>query len=198
MLYIFGDSHGEFSFKGLSIPHENYRMYSVTMHRVGRDNQILGFQRYMNSSDNTFVFVYGEVDCRCHVGKQVLLGRNKIEVCKTLVSNYIQAIKNHVTAYKQIIVCSITPAANKEKFEAVHGVITHEFPFVGTNADRVENTRIMNYLLKKSCYENGFTFFDYTDEYSDEAGCLNWEKSDKNSHIQDNTYLLNKFCKLLT
>jgi len=197
MLYIFGDSHADFSFRGLKMPHQQFHRVSHTMHRVGRDNIIPNLETHMISTENIFVLTFGEVDCRCHIGKQVRNGRDIMEVCETLISSYIQTIKNNITAYDRIIICSITPPANKEKYEALHGPITHEFPFVGSDQERVENTRIMNSLLKLECEKNNYTFLDSSEHYSDKDGCLIFEKSDACVHIGDNEYVLETLTNLL-
>ena len=197
MIYIFGDSHAESSFAGLRLKHENRHRYSFTMHRVGRDNSIPNFQEHINSRFNSFVFCFGEIDCRCHIGKQVLLGRDKVEICETIVSNYIRTILGSITSFRKIIVCAVPPPTNKEKHESRHGPIDHDLPFVGSDQERLENTQILNSILKTECEKNGIVFLDYTGEYSDETGCLIWEKSDKNVHIKYNQYIIRQLYKIL-
>jgi hypothetical protein len=67
MIYLFGDSHARFSFKNMNLEHKDLHTSGVTMFRIGRDNQIpLINNIHINVSD-IIVFVYGEVDCRCHI-----------------------------------------------------------------------------------------------------------------------------------
>jgi hypothetical protein len=86
MIYIYGDSHGMFSFKKLNIPHRNYSEISVTMHRIGRDNQIINFNNIEHNNESIICLVYGEVDCRCHIQRQIDIGRSEDDVIYELVN----------------------------------------------------------------------------------------------------------------
>jgi len=197
MIYIFGDSHANNNFKNFIIPHENKYHNSITMHRISRDKEIINFDKKYNDENNIFVLCYGEVDCRCHIGRQMLLGRNLQEICNKLVLEYINTIKYNITIYKKIIICSITPPMKKELYEKVHGPITHEFPFIGTDDERVMYTNSMNDLLKEYCILNKFIFLDVYDYYSDEDGTLKYELSDKCVHIDKNDHICKKLLELI-
>ena len=43
MIYIYGDSHGDFSFAGTKLNVTNKSHHSITMHRIARDNVIINF-----------------------------------------------------------------------------------------------------------------------------------------------------------
>lgn len=197
MIYIFGDSHAGFNFKGLSIQHVNKYESSITMYRISRDKQIINFSNSYNNENNIFVLHYGEVDCRCHIGKQLLLGRGLDAICSELVCEYINTIKNNITKYKKIILCSITPPMKKELYEINHEPITHEFPFIGSDDERVIYTKLVNKLLKEYCEANNFMFLDTYDYYSEEDGTLKYELSDKCVHINDNNYINYKLGELV-
>jgi hypothetical protein len=196
-LFIFGDSHGRFNFEGLDIEHYNLSQNSITMHRVGRDNQILNFGPFMCSNVSDFVFAYGEVDCRCHVHKQVKLGRSYEEVCNTLVNNYIQTIKNNIKVSRRIIICSITPPVCEHETEAIHGPNTGEYPYLGTDQERAMYTQYTNSLLEKTCAENGFIFLNVAPHYMRPDGTLKFELSDTYCHIKENKYIHEELKKLL-
>ena len=132
MLYIFGDSHAMFSFKNLSIPHENRREFSVTMFRIGRDNQIVNFDTSIDVEVNTVVICYGEVDCRCHIGKQVNLNREEDDVILELVERYFQTITNNIK-YAKVVVVGVIPPTARNDCERIHGPITHEYPFINSD-----------------------------------------------------------------
>jgi len=85
----------------------------------------------------------------------------------------------------------------KELYEKVHGPITHEFPFIGDDNERVKYTRLMNILLKQQCEINNFVFLDVYDYYSEEDGTLNYELSDKCVHIDKNEYICYKLIEIL-
>jgi hypothetical protein len=193
MIYIFGDSHSDFNFRNL--PANNYAEPSITMHRIGRDNIIMNFKPIFNKKDSTFIFNYGEVDCRCNIGKQIISGRNLNDVCQLLVDDYFNTIKNNVKLYKNIIIVAIIPPTRKEDYESVNGPITHEYPFVGSDDDRLIYHETMNSLLKDKCVENGFIFFDPFDHYSDNGGFLLQSLSDNQVHIGNNGKFLEEFKK---
>jgi hypothetical protein len=199
MLYIFGDSHAEFNFKNLKHFHENLRHYSITMHRIGRDNTIINFDKSYNSIDNIFILCYGEVDCRCYIKKQLLLNDklSSTEIIHKLVDAYFATIKNNINEYKKIIICSVTPPQSQAKYEMLNGPITHEFPFVGSDEERVEYTKYMNTYISQKCQEHDYLFFDIYDHYANEDGILNWDLSDKICHIAKNEFILDKLEEIL-
>lgn len=45
MIYIYGDSHANFSFKNLKLHHNNLHSNGTTMFRIGRDNIIINFNK---------------------------------------------------------------------------------------------------------------------------------------------------------
>lgn len=247
MITIFGDSHAYSSFIGLYKVDERmvaiHSQPSMTMHRVGRDNELLHcsstpiiqhnykITKMQNSTNtglkSTFVFLYGEVDCRCHIQKQIDLGRDEDDIIKTLVEKYFQTIANNISKSEiqesnrmmspfifrvalrevksekpsfSVIVVGITPPLSKMEYETIHGPITHEFPFVGTDECRVRYTRKMNDCIKKMCSEYGYYFFGGEDVYgfyTDPNGCLKFELSDSNVHIGQNGFFLSKFTEFL-
>ena len=75
MIYIYGDSHANNNFRGLTLPSINKYESSITMFRIGRDNSIINFES-SNESD-TNILCYGEVDCRCHIQQQINLNFNE-------------------------------------------------------------------------------------------------------------------------
>jgi hypothetical protein len=77
----------------------------------------------------------------------------------------------------------------KEKYESVHGPITHEFPFMGTDAERILYTQLMNNKLSEYCKKYNYIFLDTYNYYSDN-GLLDFDKSDGICHIIDNKYIL--------
>lgn len=188
-LYVFGDSHASFNMKNAPIEHINCYQNSITMHRIGRNEGIVNFNPNCNSADNVFLFFYGEVDCRCHIKRQIDLGRKLEDVVEELVSSYFKTISKNIVLYKKIIIGSITPPLCKEKYERQHGPITHDFPMVGTDAERSQFTILMNAKISEYCKKFGYDFLDVYDHYVDRDGLLIYEKSDTNCHITDNTYI---------
>ena len=198
MLYIYGDSHAEFSFKNLQIPHQNKREYSITMFRIGRDGIILNCDvNQVNNKNNIALIVYGEIDCRCHIQRQIDLGFNEDDIINNLVTSYFKTIHANLNNLQYCIVAGIIPQLERNDFESIHGPITHQFPFVGEDVDRVRFTNKMNALIKSQCHTYGYIYFYPYDYYTRDNGCLKYELSDKIGHIGDNSHILNEFSILL-
>lgn len=198
MIHIFGDSHGIFNFQNLEFVHCNHSTLSITMHRFGRDRlQFLDFTKYGVSNNDIIVYQIGEIDCRCHIGKQILKGRALEEIIETLTENFIQSILENIQQYQQlyIVVCCIPPPTDEEYYELQHGKMPDSFPypFVGTNKERVEYTKKINQTLKEKCEKHKFHFLDYYHDYCDSNGLLITKLSDNTVHIKDNSKILKMF-----
>jgi len=200
MIYISKDSHGDHSYKNLENV-INLHQISITMHRVGRDG--LAFINFLNHNiqpDSTVIFQYGEVDCRCHIYRQIQIGRQEDEIMETLISNYERTILENIKLVPtKIIIGCIPPPVSLQIHEQQHGPLgeDHPFPILGTDEIRVHYTNKMNALLKNMCVKNNWKFLDYCDYYKDESGLLRFELSDTSVHIRDNSYVLNILKTLL-
>jgi len=72
----------------------------------------------------------------------------------------------------------------------------NNFPFYGTNEERVENTLRINSYLKEAT-KNTFLLLEYHDYYARLDGTLKYELSDHCVHIKENTYIHEQLFKLL-
>ncbi len=201
IIHIFGDSHANFNFSKIKYSNvkNNYKN-SITMHRVGRDKKkFINFNSYSINDNDIIIYQFGEVDCRCHIGKQLLLNRNLEEVINELVINYIDSIKINMDGYNnlKIIICNVPPTMNQQYFENIYGPITHEFPFIGTNLERANYTIKVNEMLKNKCEENNFIFLDYYNFYKNENGTIKTELTDNICHIVENNYILEKLYSII-
>jgi hypothetical protein len=198
MIHIFGDSHGNFNFKNIKYNNikNNYKN-SITMYRIGRDK--LNYSSYGIMNNDIIIHQFGEIDCRCHIGKQLLLGHELNEIINKLISNYIISIKDNLEKFNnlKIIICCIPPPMKKEYYESIHGPITHEFPFVGTNEERSKYTTLMNNEIQKYCILNNFYFLNYFDDYADINGNIKIELSDNVCHIYKNEIILQKLYNII-
>jgi hypothetical protein len=165
------------------------------MFRIGRDNIIINFNNNI-TKDDVVCITYGEIDCRCHIQRQINLGNTMETVCNELVNKYLYTIKSNIHTYKAIIVIAIIPPIKQELYEAIYGPITHEFPFVGTNEQRVQYTKYMNELLEEKCKEYGYIFFNPYSYYTDSEGCLQFELSDTMGHLKDIAFFQCEFTKV--
>jgi len=194
-LVIYGNSHAVFLFEGCTIPLFNFWQVSITMHRIGRDNTIVNFKPVCMNKNTVFCLVYGEVDVRCHIGKQIKLGRSLEEICQTLVDGYFRTIKNRITEYRAIIVAGVTPPIDPADHVHTH-TLGQEAPFVGTNEERVTYTAALNEALARACATHGYIYFAPYDYCRREDGCMDASFSDGCIHIGKNGPILEAFAKL--
>jgi hypothetical protein len=168
------------------------------MHRIGRDNTIINFVKDNIKVDDTIVLAYGEVDCRCHIQRQINMGGIEDEIITELVHNYFRTIYNNVNELdvKKVVVVGIIPQTKQSDYESLNGPITHEYPFVGTDEERVRYTSKMNKLLEEKSIENGYIYFNPYSYYTRLDGTLKFDFSDSTVHLRENSYFLEKFIEL--
>jgi hypothetical protein len=121
------------------------------------------------------------------------MGRTEDDVIKELVNNYFKTIDYNVRLRKAVIVVGVTPTIRKMDFESIHGPVTHAFPYLGTDEERVRYTNKTNALIKEKCQSFGYIYFDPYDYYKREDGTLRYELSDSICHLGDNSHFLNTF-----
>lgn len=195
MIYLYGDSHAEFSFRGLSLPHDCRREYSVTMYRIGRDKRVVNW-RPCTPNDIT-VFAFGEVDCRAHVGKQIELGRNENEVISVLATEYIDTIRR-TSSGRIIIVAVIPPTTSTDLMKAQPNLQARDYPYVSSDQDRLRYTHKLNARLAEICNEYSITFFNPYAPYAREDGFLKRELCDTvGLHVGNSSYVLDSFMTLI-
>ena len=193
-IHIFGDSHAQYSCNGIAsyfpdYEYYNHVVYSITMHRIGRDHILLGVPSNIDNENDIIIITYGEVDCRSHIYRQIQKGRELDEIINTLVNTYLETI--HKYQFRNTFVLSVVPPVSKKEYEDRNGPISHHLPFCGTDQERLLYIRSMNDKLRKGCEKYGFHFIDpYSLNYIREDGMMNFKMSDGNVHIGDNKYVL--------
>jgi len=196
MIYLFGDSHAMFSFRNLPLEHTDLHCSSITMFRIGRDKQIIHFNKDNLKIGDIVVLSYGEVDCRCHIQRQINLGNHEDVVIQELVDNYFDTIKKNIVIDVKVVIVGIIPPTKQYDYEKINGPIQHEFPFVGSDEDRVRFTRKVNNYMNEEANKYGYIFFNPYSFYTREDGTLKYELSDTIVHIRNNSFFLNKFIEL--
>lgn len=199
-VHIFGDSHAYFCFSNASVPSvfaENsvfcidqtdsascrpisiHYMGPVTMHRVGRDGlQALDIRNSVQEGD-TVVFVFGEIDVRCHIGKQRdEKERAQQDLIQELVQGYMKTIAENVSTYSSIDIVIMSPVppmdTPPEKIS---------LPIYGSLQDRVTVNNALCDELKYLCDVKGYYFLDIRPEFANFDGSLNWDLSDGIVHV---------------
>jgi len=194
MIYIYGDSHAHFSFKNLNLKYKDLHCSSITMFRIGRDNVIINYDKNTITSENDMIIIsYGEVDCRCHIQRQINNGKDEDDVINELVDKYFLTIINNIVGKSKIIIVAVIPPTKRNDFEKIHGPILHEFPFVGKDEDRVRYTNKVNNKLEEYSNKNNYIYFNPYAYYTREDGTLKHELSDTNVHLGDTSHFLEKF-----
>jgi hypothetical protein len=199
-IHVFGDSHaffcfsnrmtrGDFDENSIFCSAEYDRLLctelsiratpSITMHRIGRDGlAILNIQGAVREGD-TVVFVYGEIDVRCHIGKQRdQKNRSLHEVIDTLIANYVKTINENVQPYKQVkvvILSTVPPCDPAPQYISL--------PMHGTLEDRVQINNALCDKLKHTCQELGYYFLDIRPHFSELDGSLKFDLSDGIVHV---------------
>ena len=197
MIYIYGDSHASYSFKNLKINYTDLHENSITMYRIGRDNMIINFNKDIIKNGDIIVLSYGEVDCRCHIQKQIDLGKNENDIINEIVNNYFKTIKNNIKDLDvKIIIVGVIPPTKQYDYEILHGPILHEFPFVGSDGDRVRYTNKVNQLLEEISINNNYIYFNPYSYYTRPDGTLKYELSDNVVHLGNNSFFLERFIDL--
>ena len=127
--------------------------------------------------DDTVIFCWGEIDCRCHVHKF----QPWKETIDKLVKNYLDAIRVNAEINKNILIFNVVPPPRKEGAQE-----NLAFPFLGSDEERLSYVKYMN----KKLSESEFVFIDVYDKYADSDGFLNMEYSDNHVHIADPIFII--------
>ncbi|PCI94361.1 hypothetical protein COB11_03965 [Candidatus Aerophobetes bacterium] len=179
-VHIIGDSHTR-TFSRIPYCKIDW-LGPVTLHRVGRDGlDIVDFRKLKIKDGDVVVFTFGEIDTRCHIGRQILDHKRKLhEVTELLAKKYIQTILANCKNYSNIlpIVYLPTPPGNKQK-----EVPNYRFPFIGTNQQRVLWAKTLNKDLLKQCRKFKIPCINTYHIYSTPDGLLKRNLTDGHIHI---------------
>lgn len=189
MIHTFGDSHA-------SKPCWN-DCYNVIPHHIGpilcysfgKDPlSRCNIKNYGLKNNDSVIFCFGEIDCRCHVNKHITNSRSYKDIINEIVENYIEAIninlKNINLKLKYICIYNIIPPVQRYNTEE-----NKYYPFVGSDEERKKYVLYFNECLKVKCKQNNWIFFDVYEAYSDNNGYLDKHLSDGSVHIKDTKYI---------
>lgn len=157
-----------------------YAVPGFTMHRLGRDGLgALNINNFLIKQNDIVVFVFGEVDARANIGKQVKeKGRELVEVIDTLVRSYIHTIiqnKSNLKCGIKCIILNIVPPTSQCGLDNI--------PLYGTIQERIMITRSLNLKLNIECEKNDIIMLNVYDFYASLDGSLNPSLSDTCAHI---------------
>ena len=188
-------SHAEFGWQNCKDVTTHW-IGPVLCYSFGREKLKRCDIRDFNVKDNdTLIFCFGEIDCRCHVHKHITPERSYQMIINDMMDDYVEAIKLNITesglTFKNICIYNVVPTVIKR--------ITNEnpgYPFLGTDEERKAYVSYFNECIKQKCEENEWIFFNVFDHYADENGFLNKSLSDGEVHIRDGRYIqkfINKY-----
>jgi FkbM family methyltransferase len=181
-LHTVGDSHGG-GIPGLTGAFDlvggvtHHHLGPKLMHSIGRDG--LDLRSHGVADGDTVICCFGEIDCRCHVHK---FGADYRKTIAATVERYMKALlANHDRLPRaRLCVYNVLPPVRKAgKAE------NPDYPYLGTDEERLAYVGCMNELLSEACGRHGLTFVDVAAEYADERGFLRDAQSDGNVHIVD-------------
>lgn len=194
ILHTFGDSHSLNGWCKIS----NVQIHPigpVLCYSFGRDKlNRLDITKYPIKSDDWVIFCFGEIDCRCHIHKNMNVENPYDKMIESIVKNYFEAIKANIDNIENIgkvCVYNVVPPVEKHTIDD-----NPEYTCLGTDEDRKKYVLYFNSLLKKYCIDYNYVFIDVYDSYCDKNGFLDKELSDGNVHINSQIHL-EKFIKSL-
>ena len=145
-------------------------------------------EKYNIKDNDTVVFCFGEIDCRCHIHKHITNVKSYKMIIDEIVDNYIHAIKinleNCKAKLKNICIYNVVPP-----FQAYNRVGNHEYPFIGSDEERKKYVLYFNKCLKEKCKGNNWIFFDVYHSYCNSNGYLSKELSDGSVHIGNGIFI---------
>jgi hypothetical protein len=214
-IHIFGDSHASFCFTNTTpvattlekslfessakiskVPFAINWLGPITMHRVGRDGiTFLNLKEKGVKNDQVAVFVFGEIDVRCHIEKHSQkLNCPLDKMIQSLVEGYLKTIEDNRRLFHklQCIVCTIVPPTDN--------MFNPDFPYFGTLATRVDITRRLNEKLRQACASRGIAVLDLYENYCTPQGDLDLQYSDGSVHLaaKYNNAIKQELLQLLT
>lgn len=193
-IHIIGDSHThsfinlgylehnwatEYQDKLILVPYQIHWMGPVTMHRIGRDGlSYFNIKDYNVQENDDLVFVFGEIDVRCHIGRIADKKSLKLDdVINDLANNYVKTIIKNREQFEKIN-CMVFNVLPPTKFYS-----NFYFPYYGSLEDRVLITNKLNLKLKELCYQFDLKFIDIYDLYTDSECKLNLLLANNDPHL---------------
>ena len=186
-IHTIGDSHSINGWTGVII----HYLGAVLCYSFGEEKLSRCDIRNFNIKDeDTIIFCFGEIDCRCHIHKHITDTRTYQDIINSLVDNYFEAIELNVTVsqikLKHVCVYNVVPPIQKYNTEE-----NPEYPYLGTDEERKQYVLYFNEKIKEKCTEKEYIFFDVYNNYIDENGFLRKDLSDGNVHISNGVYISN-------
>ena len=200
MIHTFGESHSVYGWNKCKnvITHS---IGPVLAYSLGRDKlQRLNIKNFNIKDNDSVVFCFGEIDCRCHIHKYITKDNTYKMIIDNIVNNYVDAINLNInncdTKLNKIAIYNVVPPVEDNYIKTWEGDellnAVKKWPFLGTDIERQVYVKYFNNCLEKKCLLNNWIFVNIYDFYADKNGFLNKSLSDGLVHI-DNPIFLQKF-----
>ena len=181
-IHTIGDSHSYSGWQQVIIHH----LGPVLCYSFGRDKlKKCDIRNFNIKNDDTVIFSFGEIDCRCHIHKYINEINTYQIIIDDIIKNYFDAIKLNIEIsnlkLKNICIYNIIPFAQNNNL----------YNTIGFDEEIKKYILYFNKKLKEKCIDNNYIFFDIYDKYTDENVFLNKELSDGNIHIFNGKYITN-------
>jgi hypothetical protein len=196
-IHTFGDSHSLLGWNycnNIIVHHIGPVLcYSFGKEKLNRCD----ISKFGVKDDDTVIFCFGEIDCRCHIYKHVTKNNTYKMIIDDIVNNYVDAIKINVNKcnvkLKNICIYNVVPPP-QPSLTALGG--PSDYPYRGNDEERKSYILYFNNCLKQKCIENDWIYFDIYNSYIDDYGFLSTKLSDQTVHIQNGIFLrqfINKY-----
>jgi hypothetical protein len=158
--------------------------YTVGRLKHDRTNGV-NIQPVVKSGD-TACFCFGEIDCRCHIYKHVTATYSYQQMIDEIVNDYFIALMENekLVPGVKMAVYNVIPPVRVPCLQQ-----DNDYPFLGTNEERIAYSRHFNTAIAWNCKELGWMFVDVYDKYADQDGCLNPLYSDGHVHINNPIFI---------
>lgn len=197
VFHIFGDSHAEWGWSKIPnvVCHPLHGTLCFSFGRDKLERLNIAKHEYNLSPGDTVCFLFGEIDCSCHVHKYITEAYTYEDVINDLVEKYMDAIQINVQQIPslRVFVCSLPPAVVQSTVYFVpdeNGKKWLEHRFLGTDKERKTYVLCFNKKVKEFCAKYQFEYIDIHDKYADADGFLNRSLSCPSVHIKDPVYLI--------
>lgn len=104
-IHTFGDSHSSNIISGWKDCNNivSHHLGPVLCYSFGKEKlNRLDLTKYEIEDNDTIIFCFGEIDCRCHIQKHITDTVKYYDIINTIVNNYIEAIKLNLSNLKNI------------------------------------------------------------------------------------------------
>lgn len=196
VFHTFGDSHAEWGWS--KIPKvQTHPNHGTLCHSFGRDKLArvnIAKPEHNVKPGDTVLFLFGEIDCSCHVHKYITPDYTYQNVIDDLVERYFEAIDVNVKQIPSltVYVCSLPPAVMQSTVQYEpdeNGRLWLQHRFLGSDDERKTYVLYFNQKVSEFCKQYGYNYFDIHDAYKDEQGFLNRKLSCPSVHIKDPIYI---------